>query len=180
MNGNERPEGDTSKAYPRSVSPQQISWLKDDLTKTQLPVIVFCHQGIDNDLDGLKEGNLVRIIFERANQHAGFQKVQMVFSGHHHEDYHNIYNNIHYVQVNSISYQFAHLKNDYAFAHTKDPLWALVTIYKNGEIKITGRQSTYMSGNENWVGYDGYPTTPKISDRVISIKNTLPVDTKLG
>ncbi|WP_157766418.1 metallophosphoesterase family protein [Pedobacter ginsengisoli] len=171
LNGNERPEGDTSKGYPRSINAAQIKWMKQDLEATSLPTIVFCHQGIDNDQDGLKEGALIRLIFERVNQKAGFHKVQFVFSGHHHEDYHNIYNGTNYVQINSISYQFTHPVKGYDFAHTKEPLWALLTIHTNGTAEIKGRKSEYMGqeASQNDPEYNGYPNVPYISDRVIKV-----------
>jgi calcineurin-like phosphoesterase family protein len=171
LNGNERPEEDTSKGYPRSMNPAQIKWMKQDLEATNLPVIVFCHQGIDNDQDGLKEGALIRLMFERINKKAGFNKIQFVFSGHHHEDYHNIYNGINYVQINSISYQFTHPVTGYDFAHTKEPLWAVLTIYANGVAEIKGRKSEYagQQATQNDPEYNGYGTTPYISDRVIKI-----------
>lgn len=171
LNGNERPDGDTSKGYPRSMNAAQIKWMKQDLEATNLPTIVFCHQGIDNDQDGLKEGALIRLIFERINKKAGFNKVQFVFSGHHHEDYHNVYNGINYVQINSISYQFTHPVTGYDFAHTKEPLWAFLTIYTNGTAEIKGRKSEYMGqeATQNDPNYNGYPNVPYISDRVIKI-----------
>lgn len=169
LNGNERPPNDTVKGYPRSITQEQLQWLKQDLEATTLPAVVFCHQGIDNDMDGINEGDMVRLVFERANQKAGFQKVRLVLSGHHHENYLNTYNNIHYLQINSISYQFFHLKKGYDFALTKEPLWAFITVYKNGTITIKGKQSSYinpksMNDLREW---DGYPTDPTISDRVI-------------
>ena len=171
LNGNERPAGDTSKGYPRSITETQRDWLRQDIDSTNLPVIVFCHQGIDNDMDGIKEGAMVRLVFERTNEKAGFKKVQLVLSGHNHEDYLNTYNNVHYLQVNSASYQFSHLKdNGYNFALTQDPLWAVLTIYDNGTMHVKGKQSTYKAGQEkDWVTYAGYPTVPYISVRVINM-----------
>lgn len=172
LNGNERPSGDQSKGYPRSVSKEQREWMEQDINATNLPVIVFCHQGIDNDLDGIKEGNLIRMQFERVNEKARFPKVQMVFSGHHHEDYCNVYNKIHYVQINSMSYQFTHPEKGYDFAHCKDPIWAFLTIYTNGAMEIKGKKSEYEGGRHAWenaADYDGYPTVPNISDRTIKV-----------
>lgn len=176
LNGNERPQGDTSQAYPRSIGKEQINWMKKDIENTRLPVIIFCHQGIDNDQDGIKEGSLIRLIFERLNQKAGFNQIRLVFSGHHHEDYHNIYNNIHYIQINSMSYQFSHAEAGDGYASTKDPLWAYVSIYDNGIIKIKGKKSVYPNpeNQHSAAGYNGYPTVPYISDRIISLRGDQP------
>ncbi|GAA4335327.1 metallophosphoesterase [Mucilaginibacter gynuensis] len=169
LNGNERLPGSAAKGYPNAIGDEQRDWLKHDLDSTALPVIVFCHQGIDDDMDGLKEGALIRLLFERANQKAGFQKVRLVLSGHHHEDYLNVYNNINYLQINSASYQFARLKNGYDFELTVDPLWAFVSVYTDGTIQVKGKKSAYATPREpaDLREYDGYPTVPYISDRVI-------------
>ena len=170
LNGNERPENDTSKGYPRSISKTQYNWLKKDLEETKLPVLIFCHQGIDNDLDGIKEGAMLRLLFERVNKAAGVAKIKAVFSGHNHEDYHNCYNGVNYVQINSASYQFGRNKSGYEFVHTKAPLWATVSVLSNGNIRIKGTSSVYQDGSTVYAksDYDGYPTVPTISDRVIT------------
>lgn len=172
LNGNERPSDDLSKGYPRSITKEQREWMEQDIDATSLPVIVFCHQGIDNDMDGIKEGNLIRLQFERANKKAGFSKVQMVFSGHNHEDYCNVYNKIHYVQINSMSYQFTHPEKGCDFAHCKDSIWAFLTIYTNRTMEIKGKKSEYENGLKAWqnaTDYDGNPTVSIISDRTIKI-----------
>jgi 3',5'-cyclic AMP phosphodiesterase CpdA len=171
LNANEkRPPGEI-KGYPRSILQEQLNWMKQDLDTTKLPVIVFCHQGIDNDMDGVYEGDMIRVAFERANQKAGFKKVRLVLSGHNHENYLNTYNNIHYLQINSMSYQFYHLKQGYDFALTKDPLWAFITVYDDGTIEVKGRQSSYINPKsaDELRDYDGYPTDPTISDRIIKV-----------
>lgn len=170
------------------ISEAQKNWLEKDLAETKLPVLVFCHQGIDNDADGVSQGNLTRVIFDRANTNAGFKKVQMVFSGHHHQDYYNIINGIHYVQINSMSYQWMGAK--YAFSHYSeeiesknpglkyiapyaDPIWALVTIYNDNTIEIKGKKTYFIKPTPEEMKrpefHSGYPDVPYISDRIIKI-----------
>lgn len=172
LNGNERPENDTTKGYPRSILSAQYHWLEIDLQKTKLPTLIFCHQGIDNDLDGIKDGAMLRLLFERINQKAGKGKILAVFSGHNHEDYHNNYNGVNYIQINSAAYQFGRKGKSYEFAHTREPLWALVSLHANGEIRIKGKRTTYLDGSMEYAGsdYKGYPTVPMISDRLIKTK----------
>lgn len=190
LNGNERPEGDTSK-WPSHIGNEQLEWLEKDLASASLPVIVFCHQGLDVNVSGaIQYSSRVRVIFERANQAAGYQKVQLVFSGHHHQDYHNIINSIHYVQINSMSYYWMGSKfrkyrypteTDKQFplvkdtAPYKDPIWAVLTVYTNGEFQITGRQTEFLSPSPKEMGMGEfekiYPVVPVISDRKFRVNN---------
>ena len=94
------------KVMRRYIGKNQLNWLRQDLKETDLPCIVFCHQGLDNDLGGITNATSTRIILEQAKFEGGGSKVQVVFTGHHHQDYHNIINGIHYVQINSMSYQW--------------------------------------------------------------------------
>src|SRR5690606_36766234 len=148
LNGNEIVRFDQFNSNPNSISVEQRHWLRDDIDQTELPVSVFCHKALDNDFDGLKEGNMLRIRFERASQKAGVQKVRLVLSGHHHEDYLNVYNDIHYLQINSISYQFARSGRKYAYALTEEPIWAMISLHIDGTIVVTGKRSTYKNASD--------------------------------
>lgn len=168
------------------ISEAQNNWLEKDITDTRLPVIVFCHQGIDNN--GVNRDNLVRVIFDRANVNAGFKKVQFVFSGHHHQDYYNVINGVHFVQINSMSYQWmganyakpryeeaierAYPGSKYT-APYKDPIWAFLTIYSNGIVEIKGKKSSFLPPTPEEMHrpqfHGGYPDVPYISDRKIKI-----------
>ena len=162
LNGNEKNPANPDIRYPRYISEEQRRWLADVLDKTDLPVIVFCHQSFDEKLESIEQAIHTRSIFERANEKAGFRKVRLVFSGHHHTDFHNIINGIHYVSINSMAYtwtgngesrhtckwytkemeeKYPSVKN---FIPYKDPLWAVMTIYADGEIEIEGRQSEFI------------------------------------
>ena len=173
--------------YPRYIGKEQRLWLADDLEKTKLPVILFCHQGADLDTDaGLIEGTYIRRILEKANEKAGWNKTRLFLSGHHHRDYHNIFNGIHYVQINSMSYQWlgdkfpleryepaVHEKYPMLkyMAPYKDPLWALITIKNDGSFDIKGKESSWIGPSPLEMGYDfnydPYPSVPYISNRKI-------------
>ena len=185
LNGNEKNPDNPPKGYPRYIGEEQRCWLADDLYKTRLPVIAFCHQAFDIDIQGsIEQATYTRLIFERANEKAGMNKVRLVFSGHHHSDFHNVINGIHYVQINSMSYYWIGEKYQreryskeidekypnlrYTIPY-KDPLWAVMTIYDDGEIFIEGRKSEFVGPSPSEMGiglYDeGYPIVPFISDR---------------
>ncbi|NOW98060.1 metallophosphoesterase [Mucilaginibacter sp. SG564] len=190
LDGNEHnPSPDSSPGYARFISPAQVEWLKKDLDGATLPTIICCHQGLDNDAGGLENGTLMRYTLEQANQ-KNKHKVILVLSGHHHQDYYNQINGIHYVQINSASYQWlgdkykeiryseAVDKAKPAVKYTvpyKDPLWAMVEIDQEGTISIRGRRSVFIGSSPEKLGVNPidyiYPIVPYISDRKIKINS---------
>ncbi len=124
---------------------------------------------------------------ERANEKADFQKVQFVFSGHHHQDYYNNINGIHYIQINSMSYQwlgknFQHIryseevdKSNPWIKYTvpyKDPIWAYVEI-NSDTLRLYGKKTEFVGPSPEELGVDktifGYPIVPYISDKKIKL-----------
>lgn len=187
LDGNEKnPSPSRAPGYARFISDEQLKWLMADLEKTSFPAIVFCHQGLDNDIGGIENATKCRTTLERINESAGFRKVQIVFSGHRHQDYHNVINGIHYVQVNSMSYywlgegyQHTRYNADIDKTHPQikntapytDALWALVEIDSRGLCKIIGRRSSFVGPSPVQLGMPefalGYPVVPYVSNRKI-------------
>jgi predicted phosphodiesterase len=191
LNGNEHNDSDARPpGYARFISPAQLEWLKKDLENTTLPTIVFCHQGLDNDAGGLENGTLLRYTLEMANQRDK-QKVILVLSGHHHQDYYNYINGIHYVQINSASYQWlgdkyteirysaevdkTHPSIKYTVPY-KDPLWAMIEVSQNGTINIKGKRSVFVGSSPEKLGVNPndyiFPIVPFISDRNLDNKRS--------
>ena len=107
LDGNdEDPSQGRPPGYARYIGRDQLQWLEKDLRETDLPCIIFSHQGLDNDMGGIHNATQTRLVLERVNEQAGKQKVLYAFSGHHHQDYSNTINGIHYIQINSMSYQW--------------------------------------------------------------------------
>ena len=170
--------------YARFIGNDQLRWLENDLEKTNLPTIVFCHQGLDNDIGGIHNATQSRLVLERANDQADFQKVQLVFSGHHHQDYYNNINGINYVQINSMSYQwlgdqFKHIRYseevDKSYPWIKytvpyrDPIWAYAEISADNSFRLYGKKTEFIGPSPEELGVDpnkfGYPIVPYISDK---------------
>lgn len=187
LDGNEHNESDSRPVgYARYISEKQIEWLKQDLANTTMPTIVFCHQGMDNDAGGLENGTMLRYTLEQAKQKNGKPKVLLVLSGHHHQDYYNQINGIHYVQINSASYQwvgdqFTEIRyseevdrKKSAIKYTvpyRDPIWAMIEIDGQGEINIKGKKTVFVGSSPEELGVNQmdyiYPIVPVISDRKI-------------
>jgi predicted phosphodiesterase len=185
LNGNEHNESKSRPGgYARFISTTQLDWLRKDLETTSLPSVICCHQGLDNDAGGLENGTLLRYTLEQANEKAGWKKVIMVLSGHHHQDYYNRINDIHYVQINSASYQWlgddfqeiryseavdkAHPYLKYTVPY-QDPLWAMIEIDHKGRITIQGKKTVFVGSSPEKLGVKAddyiYPIVPYISSR---------------
>ncbi|PWJ59311.1 calcineurin-like phosphoesterase family protein [Dyadobacter jejuensis] len=189
LDGNEHNESESRPpGYARYISATQLNWLRDDLKNTTLPTVVFCHQGLDNDAGGLENGTLLRYTLEQEKSKTGKPKVKMVISGHHHQDYCNLINDIHYVQINSASYQW--LGGDYQeiryskevdkarpnIKYTvpyREPIWAVIEIVDGKEIRIKGKKTEFVGSSpaDLQVEMDTYiyPIVPFISDRILKI-----------
>lgn len=138
------------------VDPEQMEWLKQDLSSTDKKCVLFSHQSIELFMNN---GSLVRQILEDENHRAGFKKVVLAFSGHNHSNYTKEINGITYMQINSASYvwidepsmtekRYPQEVNDkyslleYSITYDK-PLYAIVTL--NGKkADVKGVQAHFM------------------------------------
>ena len=171
LDGNDKTEP-PQQGYARYVGAEQQQWLRQQLTATARPVIVFSHQSLE-DQGGVANNAAIRTVLEDANRAAGTRKVVACFSGHHHIDYQRRINGIDYIQINSMSYfwmggDYQHVRygeaidKDYPWikytAPYRDPLFAVVTLELDGSISIEGMQSTWV-GPSPWD--TGYPQSRK-------------------
>jgi hypothetical protein len=170
------------------IDPEQLVWLENDLLNTNKRCVVFSHQSLEHPA-GCKNQDQVRELFEKANKKAGFLKVTAAFNGHDHTDYSKQINGIHYVQINSMSYQWvgekykcperyseevnkAYPMMQLTFPY-KNPLFAVVTI-GDGQITIKGVKGTFVEPGPETFGLTngklyGMPLTAKMSNRKLSI-----------
>ena len=186
LDGNDRHDG-APAGYARHVGDEQRAWLKRQLETTDEPVIVLCHQSLEN-ARGVDNGPAVRAILEAANERAGWRRVLASFSGHHHLDDLVEINGIPYVQVNSMSYFWvggtkkhesyskeihaAHPWIQYTSPY-RDPLWAFVTIDPRGELRIEGVRSRWVGPSPQDLGRKPRPDergiAPRVSDRALKL-----------
>ncbi|MBB1150218.1 metallophosphoesterase [Myroides sp. NP-2] len=185
LDANGKIPGNDSVRYPSYFHKEQLEWLEHDLKTTPLPTIVFIHQGLDHN--GVHNREAVRILFDNCNKQAGFTKVKVVFSGHHHMDYANVINGIQYVQINSAVYRWlgepynnqsfpqeAYKKYPYLrnMGYYKEPLWAHVEI-ESDELILTGKESPWFGDSPVELGEPivswNYVSAAKISDRLIKL-----------
>ena len=79
------------------IPPQELEWLREDLRKTSLPVLVFTHQTLDrHDTQdhNIKNASAVRAVLEESG------RVLAVISGHDHQGGYANIKDIHYLVLN--------------------------------------------------------------------------------
>ena len=139
------------------VPPEQLEWLKATIEGSPHPCIVTSHASYER-VDGSPDGAAVRRIFNEANaKHPG--RVRLVINGHHHCDHVRILENIVYLDLNSASFDWmrkshvAYPEEDvkrWKFARHvimwNDPVCAIITINRNGRLKVEGQRSSFYRG----------------------------------
>lgn len=185
LDGNDQSDS-IQTGYSRYIGEEQKSWLSSDLLATDLPCVIFSHQSLEDEW-GIKNAKEIRAILEKENENIRKRKVLACFNGHSHMDTALMINDIWYVEINSMSYFWVgddHEHNSYSnkidekypwIKYTcpyKDPLYAIVTISKDGKFKIEGRKSEWVGPSPTQVGYsyEKYMDRikPEISDKILN------------
>ena len=147
--------------YEGRISPEQITWLKDDLGKTILPTIVISHQGFGPKASGgvVPNGDEVRAVIAAANKREKAGKVVLCMHGHNHLDGATVVEGVHYVQINSASYLW--VGEEYGrMAPYSDPLFAFMEFDPAGVIRLTGKASSFRKPTP---AERGYPNPETVS-----------------
>ncbi len=179
---------DKASGYARFIGEKQMEWLKSDLQSTKLPCLIFSHQTLENNDDGIENRQEIRELFEAENKRSGFNKIMACFSGHHHTDYVAEINDIYYIQINSMSYEWLgekyktvryseEIDKEFPYikytAPYKDPLFAFVEI-SNKRIQIEGVKSSFVGLSPEELGCPAHPENkriiPEITDRNLNLK----------
>jgi len=192
LDGNEKKDINT-KGYKQYIGASQMEWFKNDLSKSEYPVVVFSHQGlvvyhsVDEDY-GVENADQVRKIIEDHNSSHPGKKVIACFNGHTHWDYVDQINGVWYIHINSMSYnwlgdKYTHIryspevdKNFKWIKYTapfKDPLFTTVEISTKGWIKIAGKKTEWVGPTPFELGYPELMKKyirPEISKRTLKFK----------
>lgn len=157
------------------INDEQIEWFQADLQTSKLPTFVISHQNLWHSIKNRL--TLQKIIEEQK------EKVICCLSGHSHLDFHFQKNEVNYIGINSMSYQWSdkytttdrfpkELYNEYANLHHiaayKDPLYAFAKVDPKGTMAIEGVKSDWMPPSPFDLGMPekehGVSNTPQISD----------------
>ncbi len=120
------------------IPPDQLEWLKAELSDSKLPLIIFIHQLIDS-FSGIPEdycvNNAVEIV--RIIENSG--KVLAVFQGHYHNGHYSFRNGIHYYTMKAMVDSSLPENNSYAIVEIDNHLNISVLGFHNCE----GQQMKY-------------------------------------
>lgn len=152
------------------INPEQVAWLKEDMQKTDKPIIIFSHQTFDDitirGSNPIPNRSEVRQLIDELNSiPTAKQKVIACFAGHDHLDHYNQINGVHYFAVNS-AWGFK------SGLEIKDSLFGFITMNdKKHTISIKGVQSEFKKNPPTDKDYGHYPKDlifPFIRDRVVN------------
>jgi predicted phosphodiesterase len=177
LDGNDK-KNPEAKGYKQFIGEEQLSWFRNDLAGTTLPVVIFSHQGLieykgADETYGVENREQVQEILANHNRTHPGKKVVACFNGHTHYDDAVNFNGIWFITITSMSYHwlgenYAHAtfgegidKNFRWIRYTapfKEPLFTTVEISAGGTLRIAGKKT-------EWVGATpwelGYPETQK-------------------
>ncbi len=190
LDGND-PKDENDKGYKQYIGAKQLAWLKEDLINSKYPIVIFSHQGLttyhggEDDSYGLENNELIRELLESHNKINPKAKVIACFNGHTHFDFAEEVNDIWYITINSMSYQwmgeaYTHIRYSeeidekfrwikYTAPH-KEPLFTIVEISSEGFIKIDGKETEWVGPSPWEVGYPEFLkkyVRPAISKRLL-------------
>lgn len=148
------------------IHPDQVKWLKEDIQKTDKPVILFSHQTFDDitmrGANPVPNRSLIHGLIGEINASSGkHNKIIACFAGHDHIDHYNVIGGVHYFAVNG-AYGFK------PGLEIKDALYAFVTLnHKKQSISVKGVQSEFMKtpSDKDYGHYDRKLILPSIPDR---------------
>ena len=173
LDGND-PKSKNDRGYKQFIGPSQLLWLKETLSKTKYPVVIFSHQGLlklpntETEPYGLENDGELREILEGHNLNNPKTKVIACFNGHAHYDDAQEVNNIWYITINSMAYKWmdeAYAQIRYSdevdkefkwikfTAPYREPLFTIVEISSEGFINIYGKQSEWVGPTPWELGY---------------------------
>ena len=143
----------------------QLAWLRDDLAKSALPIVVFVHQGLGLPTSMPEASSAIEAVLEEHNSNVSDSKVVACFCGHHHIDRHTRKNGIHYLWINSASYYWVGAEYGRMAPYTH-ALYTFITFRSDGLMEIEACHADWVAPSPADRGFPGAgELTPFISAR---------------
>ncbi len=167
LDTNDPPEEEPRRGYPAGMRADQLAWLRAELERSPLPVVVHSHQPIGRACVRNRD-EILAILAAAKHPETGRKKVVACFAGHFHVDDHLEIDGIHHVIINSMSYFWmgrSHARIRYseavdtanpAIKYTApyaDALYTVATFDPRGEIRIEGMESEWVGPGPLDCGY---------------------------
>lgn len=179
------------------ICKEQLEWIRNDVSHTQKPCILFSHaqlhHGTDKGGGGCGNYKELHDLLLSINKEAGWQKICAAINGHNHTDSYENWDDIHHIDINSASNQW--LGEEYAplvpnqFYNTdihslypylkyvapyKEPLYAIITLDTiEHTLAVQGKETSFIGASPKERGHEGtmggIPITPKISNLYIKL-----------
>jgi len=143
----------------------QLAWLRNDLTESSLPSVLFVHQGLGLPTSTPEASSAIEAVLEEHNSNVVNNKVVACFCGHHHIDRHMRKNDIHYLWINSASYYW--VGEEYGrMAPYTHVLYTFITFRSDGLIEVEACHADWVSPSPTDRGFPrAGELTPFISAR---------------
>ncbi len=162
------------------VPPEQLEWLAAAIDEAPGPCVMISHQSVEREVGGVKNWFDVRNIINRANE-KNPGRVRLVINGHYHRDFIRLLDNVVYFDLNSASYDWIEKTHNLypkdlcqkykLINHTvvyNDPIHAVITMDRNGLLKIDGMESEMFLGVDrkkagvSFADSSGRPVFPRV------------------
>lgn len=156
-NGNQYKQPDGERGY---VSAEQIPWFRKTLMESPFPCIVLSHQSLERESVGVGNLPALRRIINEANR-AAPHRVVLCINGHFHRNFLRLLDGVAYLDLNSASYDWIstgkrvtcyppELCAKYKLIDHQviwnDPIHAVITLGRDGGLKIDGMKSDFYHG----------------------------------
>ena len=161
--------------YEPCLPPQELEWLKEDLEKTEFPVMIFSHQSLNQEIYGITNYREFRDIV-----HCTGDKVKLCINSHNHINNMVFQEGVYYFNLNSISNQWLgdrflterygkEIDGEYPFlckvAPYRDALFAIIEA-EPSFIDIRGKESSFVGKSPYELKYPFHLTMCEITPRI--------------
>ncbi len=149
------------------LSPDQLTWLRNEFENSTEPIIIFSHQPLFKFFGCVKNYQDVLDLIKEYNDKG--KDIRMCLNGHLHLDRLDVIDDVLFYNVNSMSNVWVDLKYEYVGRYPEQlekefpnlrytfpfekPLWAVITLDDNG-VKVEGTEGAWIKPDPDDLHYD--------------------------
>lgn len=143
--------------YNCNLPPEELEWLEDAIMESPYPCVIFSHESLEREYDGIKNMEEFRELVRRVNSDE--KRVFLCVNGDTHIDFLRLFEGVYYFALNSCSLDWIggrghsafpkeetdkYTDHKYTILH-EEPIHAIITL-RNNEIFIEGMHTPYYMG----------------------------------